>query len=206
MAISQEKLAQIIGHSKALCSEQGSKLVRSKGNTNISSQRDLNPDEYSDEWDNFSLSEVSGGDNGYTPTPSMQYNSQQVINSNLPDAIKQSLMEHPIEVKQQMDAVAQMAMQNQSKRNTITESSSPIINKNNTSSPTNASLSIDYNYLKYIISDCINEYFQKNPVECNVGTLKQIGLSKGKIKIVDSSGNIFSAQLELEGNIKDRKK
>ena len=35
--------------------------------------------------------------------------------------------------------------------------------------------------------------------------LKGIGLSKGKIKLVDNSGNVFSAKLEYQGNTKDKK-
>ena len=36
-------------------------------------------------------------------------------------------------------------------------------------------------------------------------TLKGIGLSGGKIKLVDNKGNVFSAKLEYQGNTKDKK-
>ena len=36
-------------------------------------------------------------------------------------------------------------------------------------------------------------------------TIKGIGLSNGKIKLVDNKGNVFSAKLEYQGNTKDKK-
>ena len=50
MAISEQKLAQIIAHSKNLCSEEGAKKVRSHGGAG--NLKDMNPDDYSDEWGN----------------------------------------------------------------------------------------------------------------------------------------------------------
>ena len=67
---------------------------------------------------------------------------------------------------------------------------------------------IDYALIKTIVNECIetklNEVFQKGML--NEGTtLKGIGLSNGKIKIVDNKGNVYSAKLEYQGNTKDKK-
>ena len=67
---------------------------------------------------------------------------------------------------------------------------------------------IDYALIKTIVNECIenklNEIAQKGLL--NEGTtIKGIGLSNGKIKLVDNKGNIFSAKLEYQGNTKDKK-
>lgn len=66
---------------------------------------------------------------------------------------------------------------------------------------------IDYALIKTIINECLetklNEMAERGLLSEGT-TLKGIGLSKGKIKIVDNSGNIFSAKLEKIGNVKDK--
>ena len=67
---------------------------------------------------------------------------------------------------------------------------------------------IDYALIKTIVNEAIetklNEMSQRGLL--NEGTtLKGIGLSGGKIKLVDNKGNVFSAKLEYQGNTKDKK-
>lgn len=67
---------------------------------------------------------------------------------------------------------------------------------------------IDYALIKTIVNECIeakfNEMAQRGVL--NEGTtIKGIGLSNGKIKLVDNKGNVFSAKLEYQGNTKDKK-
>ena len=67
---------------------------------------------------------------------------------------------------------------------------------------------IDYALIKTIVNECIeakfNEMAQRGLL--NEGTtIKGIGLSNGKIKLVDNKGNVFSAKLEYQGNTKDKK-
>ena len=66
-------------------------------------------------------------------------------------------------------------------------------------------IGIDYNYLKHIISECIAEYFSKQPLN-EQATLKQIGLAEGKIKLIDNKGNVYASKLEYKGNLNDRNK
>ena len=58
---------------------------------------------------------------------------------------------------------------------------------------------IDYNIIKAIVNECLNEYFSKQPLN-ESATLKTIGLSNGNISIVDNKGNVYKAKLEKIGN------
>ena len=67
---------------------------------------------------------------------------------------------------------------------------------------------IDYALIKTIVNECLeqklNEMAERGLL--NEGTtLKGIGLSEGKIKLVDNKGNVFQAKLEYKGNTKDKK-
>ena len=67
---------------------------------------------------------------------------------------------------------------------------------------------VDYDLIKTIINECLdaklNEMAQKGLLT-EGGTLKGIGLSEGKIKLVDNQGRVFSAKLEYKGNAKEKK-
>ena len=205
MAISPEQLAKIIGHnSSTLCSPKGDKKLNEyKGAINIDS---LQSDMVSDEWDNFSLSDTSD------TKPQKKYNqpiSQNTINnSRMPSAIKQSMMENQIDTSALsvggdtsfLDNLGQQKEYfNREKLNEIKQT------PQYQSQYTTQSTPIDYNYLKHIISECIAEYFSKQPLNESV-TLKQIGLSDGKIRLVDNKGNIYGAELEYKGNLNEKKK
>lgn len=196
MALSPEKLAKIINHnSQTLCAEnaQGAlnKISRGNGKGNFT---DMDPNDFHDEWDNFSLSDAS-------PSPVYENFSPSAIeNSKMPDAIKQSMINNPIVAGDSMRNVMNEVAANKPKFSQLSEQKQTIIE-----APQPVAGNIDYNYLKYIISECIREELSKQPLN-ESSSLRQIGLSGGKIKLVDNKGNIFSAQLQLEGNVKDRKK
>ena len=59
---------------------------------------------------------------------------------------------------------------------------------------------VDYALIKTIINEAIESKMS------DMGTLKAIGLSAGKIKLVDNKGNVFVAKLEYKGNINDKNK
>lgn len=61
---------------------------------------------------------------------------------------------------------------------------------------------IDYALIKTIVNEAIENKLNEI-MEC--GELRIIRFNKGKLKLIDNSGNIFSAPLKLEGNIKDKK-
>jgi len=67
---------------------------------------------------------------------------------------------------------------------------------------------IDYALIKTIVNECLEEKLNEMAERglLNEGTtLKGIGLSEGKIKLVDNKGNVFQAKLEYKGNTKDKK-
>ena len=64
--------------------------------------------------------------------------------------------------------------------------------------------SVDYTIIKAIVSECIKEYFSKQPI--NESSIKTIALGKGTIKIVGANGDVFQAKLEKVGNLNDKKK
>lgn len=59
---------------------------------------------------------------------------------------------------------------------------------------------IDYALIKTIVNEAVETKMN------DIGTLKAIGLTAGKIKLVDNKGNVFTAKLEFQGNIKDKNK
>ena len=207
MALSPEKLASIVKYnSQTLCNEnaQGVMKTMEKNKRSGVNMVDVDPNTYSDEWDNFSLSSES-------PAPQTQmyesFNPERVANSKLPDAIKQSLINHPITASDPLkEMVTNYTTQTPQTTPSFTDlpKQKQVITEQRSYQPTN-NTGIDYNYLKYIISECIREELAKQPLNENA-TLRQIGLSEGKIKLVDNKGNIFTAQLEFDGNIRDKKK
>ena len=67
---------------------------------------------------------------------------------------------------------------------------------------------IDYALIKMIVNECLEtkltEMAEKGLLNEST-TLKGIGLSEGKIKLIDNKGNVFQAKLEYKGNTKDKK-
>lgn len=62
---------------------------------------------------------------------------------------------------------------------------------------------IDYSIVKAIFNECLNEFSKKQLNES--ASISTIGLKEGKIKIVDTKGNVYAAKLEYKGNTKDAK-
>lgn len=59
---------------------------------------------------------------------------------------------------------------------------------------------IDYALIKTIVNEAVEAKMNET------GSLKAIALSAGKIKLVDNKGNVFTAKLEYQGNVKDKNK
>lgn len=218
MALTQEQLANIISHNAAtLCNSKGDRKINEHKNSN-GGLTDINPNEYSDEWDNFSLSEPSTPTRNIAQTPANP-SKQAIINSKLPSAIKESLMEKQIDVSglgvnastSFLDKLAEQRQPNFQSDVVEQTTTAPMYQpqiQNYPPQPTYVPQpQIDYNYLKHIVSECIAEYFKQHPLNENaLPTLKKIGLSEGKIKLIDNSGNVYSADLEFKGNIEERKR
>ena len=143
-------------------------------------------------------------------TPKRQPNLNQSIsenaikNSRLPDAVKQSMLENQIDTSALGDGgdtsfLDNLGRNKQQRRQQVNEQ---VGYQQPQYQP--QQMGIDYSLLKMIVKECLNEYFSNQPL--NEGTtLKQIGLSEGKIKLVDNKGNVYGASLEFKGNVNDRK-
>lgn len=159
-----------------------------------------------------------------TDYSSNDFNPERVKNSRMLSAIKEDLIKNPIDTT----ALNTMKLESAGNGNAVTNNarlnkmlsgakmieeklespgrSNPV--RTQTSVNTGGGGGIDYALIKTIVNECIenklNEIAQKGLL--NEGTtIKGIGLSNGKIKLVDNKGNIFSAKLEYQGNTKDKK-
>jgi len=185
MGLSPQQLSQILNRSKSIIDNE--KLIESKAKNlkGSISMEDIDPSTYSDSWDNFSLSSTHLNEEYATNEAKqpLQYTNESVMNSNLPDKIKQSLIENKINISMpndaaDLDSVTKLALQQRQNNQKVRQQP---INEANYPQQNNMQNGIDYNYLKFIISECIKEYFQNNPIESN-GTLKQIGLMINYLK------------------------
>jgi len=186
MPISAEALSKIINHnSSTLCTPKGDKMLNEfKGVNNGGT--DIDPNSYSDEWDNWNYDE---------PVNLMSTPSQR-----MPQGIRESMSQNPVQQYSPSSAMLGMMTEDSQKQMMLEQQYAAMQQQQRQQQN-----GVNYNMIKSIVKECLNEYFSKQPL--NEGaTLKQIGLSEGKIKLVDNKGNIFSAMLELTGNIKDKKK
>lgn len=208
MAFSKEDLAQIIsGKARELCTPEAS---QQRSVHNMSGGNRLNEDYnrgYEDE--NFRDPFVNDSSyESYETTPlvnngkDIQISAKRVAESNLPDAIKKMMIENPIDVtpmNPHKSVLSGLNIQSPKRQENIKETYQPQINNNG---------GIDYSLIKLIIEECVDrkmkEYMGKQSL--NENTLKTIGLSEGKIKLVDNKGNVFMSKLEYQGNINDKKK
>lgn len=202
MAISKEQLASIIsGRAAQLCSPEGTRLIESHtGKQGIHSDfNNPDPSAYDDDayaFDSMYLSSLDEGED-----KDIQYSSSSASNSRMPDHIKKSMLENRIDTSSlgQTSVLDNLGIKpqkrTQQRRQPIQEQTTPV-----SSAP---QASVDYSIIKAIVNECLNEYFKKQPLN-ESATLKTIGIDKGVISLVDSSGNVFKAKLEKIGNTNDK--
>lgn len=202
MAISQQALANIIAkNANGLCSPNASKMLNEQAkNMRGKASNDIDPNDYSDEWDNFSLSDDTQPFQEGVARPSMQYNSESVKNSNIPEAIKQSMLTKRIDVSTNGDTsfLSEMVKKPQRKQ-VVTE-------QINTATPVmGASAGVDYSIIKAIVNECLRDYFNNNPIlaEGKSNDVKQITYSEksNTIRIIKENGDVYGGKLEYQGDI-----
>lgn len=158
-----------------------------------------------------------------TDYSSNDFNPERVKNSKMLSAIKEEMIKNPIDTaalnSQMLESAAggnpannDRLMKMVSAAKKVDARASELDGKGMPKRQMNEQASvgggIDYALIKTIVNECIeakfNEMAQRGVL--NEGTtLKGIGLSNGKIKLVDNKGNVFSAKLEYQGNTKDKK-
>ena len=207
-ALSEDVLKKLISpNAKALTKPGGVERV----------MEDRNPDEYNDFDDSMFLAETYG-----QPTvdySSNNFNQERIKNSKVLSAIKEEMITHPIDTS----ALQTMKLESANGGN-INENLGRLGAMINGAKAVEAKLSegttpqrrpvtenrnyggegapVDYALIKSIINECLEEKLGNLSLG---GNLKAISLSKGKIKLVDNKGNVFSAKLEYEKNIKEGK-
>lgn len=206
MALSEQQLAGILGNAKKLCNPEADRVMNEYKGVNANQKKG------SDEHENYRTWETAGFDDAYAgggSTRLSQSAPQQPImessgpnRSRLPEAIKKSMMEHQYQFHDMAEqGKLDAATQGLTQRQQVAETYTPV-----QSQPQAIGGGIDSNYLKFLIKESLKEYFAEKGSLNEGTTLRQIGLSEGKIKLVDNKGNIYSAQLELTGNVRDKKK
>ena len=195
MAIDKNKLASIIsGRARELCSSEGDKRINNfKGSYNGA---DPDPNSFNDyeAYDKMFLSEASS-----SPVKDIDYNSENLEYSKLPDSIKNSFATQKIDMTNAggLSVLDDLGIVKQKKQ--IKEQSTMPVPKQNI-----VNASVDYSIIKAIVNECLKEYFGKQPIN-ESNTLNTIGLKNGNISLVDNKGNIYKAKLEKIGNKNDRK-
>lgn len=184
MALSPDALKKILEHnSSTLCNSSGDRLLNEY---KVSGDLDAEPVYFSD---------------SEKPMPN-SFNESTVKKSRMPDIIKESFASNPLD--QSVSITDQLGINVKRPNNAPTVSRKQAITENYQQAY-GASQNVDYSIIKAIVKECLNEYFSKQPI--NEGnTLQQIGLSEGKIKLVDNKGNVFASKLSYIGNINDKKK
>ena len=155
-----------------------------------------------------------------TDYSSNDFNPERVRKSKMSSAILEDMVKHPIDTA----ALNTQLLESAGNGNAVTNnarlnkmlSGAKMVEQRLGETPTKAPIReqtggggpIDYALIKTIVNECIeakfNEMAQRGLL--NEGTtIKGIGLSNGKIKLVDNKGNVFSAKLEYQGNTKDKK-
>lgn len=227
-ALSEDVLKKLITpNAKALSSPKGDKIIDEGRTGNLDEFDDsmFLAETYEEPMDIPSnggyLSESTAAKaRALTDYSSNDFNPERVRKSKMSSAILEDMVKHPIDTA----ALNTQLIESAGNGNAVTNnarlnkmlSGAKMVEQRLGETPTKAPIreqtgggvSIDYSLIKTIVNECIeakfNEMAQRGLL--NEGTtIKGIGLSNGKIKLVDNKGNVFSAKLEYQGNTKDKK-
>lgn len=186
--LSPNELQNILGRAKRLCNTQGDKLVTAHSDQSQFT-RPLDESYEVPSVDDFD--DADKWDALYSDSAEEQYER-----SGLPENIKKSLRDNPIDVKKVKSVTEGLDIPTTRQRSTVASRKQEIINEGG-SRPSAGGAVIDYALIKTIVSECVREALSKQPL--NEGTLSQIHLKNGVVSLVDNKGNIYRAKLEKVG-------
>ena len=203
MPISKEQLGNIIkGKAAALCRPEfdGTRAVsRPQVNEGIGGGPD--PSMYDGDAAKWDAMFSDYADEDYTPSRDIQYSEAGAARSQMPAAIKESMMRKKIDVDALGNTSVLSSLGIKGKPLTApTQQRQQMTEQRQYQAPVNTG-GVDYSIIKAIVSECIKEYFNSQPL--NENTIKTIGLGKGSIKIVDTSGNVWEGKLKKLGNVNE---
>jgi hypothetical protein len=179
MAISKEELAKILsGPARELCERHANETSNQVRNSpNLMTEEQYYDDDYYYGHDEYQTPAQQTGD--------FQISKQGITNSKLPTYIKESMVNHPIDVS---------ALDNTSVLNSVQKQVKPKkikpITENLVKSQSQTNGQIDYSIIKAIVNDCLTNFFNEN------GFLSDIKLKGGNILITDNKGETYVAKLE----------
>ena len=205
MAVSANALEKILGNARALCNPQADKMINEYKVTGV--DRDYfeqpDPDNFVENYSDYG--EVNE-EKTILATQAPTISANKLKNSSLPAAIRESFARKQIDTSRLsnvsvLDQMSESAKQKIAGSIRVEKKNKPAQVNESVQHTANMGGGVDYTALKAIIKECIEEYFEKHPI--NEGTLAGITLEKGKISLVDNKGRLFGAKLVLEGNIND---
>lgn len=207
MPISKEQLGNIIaGKAAKLCRpEYDNSKSASRGNIN-EGFGGPSPSDYDGDADRWDAMFSDSAYEDYAPSQSrdIQYSSAGAARSQLPEAIKKSMIENKIDVSSLGNTSVLDSLGIKGKPTTGPTQKRQVVTEQRQSYQPQVSAGVDYSVIKAIVSECIREYFSKQPL--NESSIKTIALKNGTISLVDNGGNIYRAKLEKVGNTNDKKK
>ena len=224
----EKDFTRILGNAQKLCSMDMNQSMNKMKKNAPKSKAEVDPESFGGSvptgqdasWDRMFLSEAAYTDNSPSaqrPTPGGNNLSADrpitqgtVAKSRVPDFIKQSM------VNEVIDNSALSANPLDRLDLTKLEKTPPqmpvprqVVTEQQQVAPVQvATAGVDYSIIRAIIKECIDEKFKELGVTKDMlteSTLKTIHLKGGNIKLVDNSGNVYSAQLEKKGNINDKR-
>ena len=156
-----------------------------------------------------------------TDYSSNDFNPDRVRNSKMSNAILEDMVKHPIDTTalntQKLESAGNGNVAVNNSRLNKMLAGAKLVEERLGDTPgrpvrTQASSvgggGIDYALIKTIVNECLEQKLSEMAERGLLSegtTLKGIGLSEGKIKLVDNKGNVFQAKLEYKGNTKDKK-
>lgn len=157
-----------------------------------------------------------------TDYSSNDFNPDRVRNTRMSNAILEDMVKHPIDTTalnaQKLESASGNLSENMDRfskmvagAKMVDRRASELDGKGSTRRQVTESAGggIDYALIKTIVNECIEQKLSEiteRGLLSEGTTLKGIGLSEGKIKLVDNKGNVFQAKLEYKGNMKDKNK
>lgn len=204
MAVSQNALSKILSNARALCSPEGDKMVSEYKLSGYDKDYFEQPDPNSFVENYSDYGEVSE-EKSILAKQAPTISENKLRNSSIPSAIRESFAKKQIDTSRLSNVSVLDQMPEETKRKisgTIKVEKKSQPQKINENIIPNHGVGFDYTALKAVMKECIEEYFEKHPIN-ESSTLNGITLSKGKITLIDNKGRVFGAKLIMEGNINE---
>lgn len=184
--LTESKLNEVLSRASMLMSPEGQRIIESHRKQNVQS---------------------FDADGNYIPTSNSkesmqkptQMNNIQSKSSGLPRAIRESILQNPLDASATEFNVSTSVLDSipvKPQRKIVTE-------QQYQPQP----MSVDYNYIRSIINECIQSNLQqiKNEI-LQESQLKAIRIGgENKIQLIDNKNNLFESKLEFKKNISKNK-